>query len=74
MAHEAETVAYRIKNAVGKEKFKPRAGEDVFVTVSIGVTQYLPTEDITAFVKRADAAMYASKDEGRDKVSCLFAD
>jgi diguanylate cyclase (GGDEF)-like protein len=71
---EAETVAYRIKDAVRKEKFRPRAGEDVQVTVSIGVTQYLPSEEITTFVKRADAAMYASKDEGRDKVSCLFAD
>ncbi len=71
---EAETVAHRIKSAVEKEKFRPRAGEDVSVTVSIGVTQYFPTEDITAFVKRADTAMYASKDEGRNKVSCLFAE
>jgi PleD family two-component response regulator len=34
----------------------------------------VPTEDITTFVKRADAAMYTSKDEGRNTVSCLFAD
>ena len=71
---EAETVAYRIKDTVEKEKFTPRSGASVFVTISVGVTQYVPTEDITAFVKRADTAMYASKDEGRNKVSCLFAD
>lgn len=71
---EAETVAYRIKNAVEEEKFHPRADGDKTVTVSIGVTQYRPTENISVFVKRADTAMYQSKDEGRNRVTALFSE
>jgi diguanylate cyclase (GGDEF)-like protein len=71
---EAETVAYRIKNAVEEEKFHPQADGDKTVTVSIGVTQYRPTEDISVFVKRADTAMYQSKEEGRNRVTALFSE
>jgi diguanylate cyclase (GGDEF)-like protein len=71
---EAETVAYRIKKAVEQEKFQPLSNEDVTVTVSVGVTQYHPSEDVTTLVKRADTAMYQSKDEGRNRVTCLFVD
>lgn len=36
-------------------------------TVSIGVAQRLPGEEIAATLKRADAAMYAAKNAGRNR-------
>ncbi len=41
------------------------------VTLSIGVTEYSPGEELTAFVNRSDRAMYASKESGRNRVSYL---
>ena len=38
------------------------------ITVSIGVTQYRPREEISATLNRADAAMYAAKAGGRNRV------
>jgi diguanylate cyclase (GGDEF)-like protein len=73
-AEEAETVAQRIRATVEKERFFPRPKEEVQVTVSIGATQYRPTEDLTSFIKRADTAMYSSKQQGRNRVTILEAD
>lgn len=71
---EAETVAERLRKTVAAESFRPvPEGEAVGITVSIGVTEYLPKEDDTAFVQRADQAMYKSKQEGRNKVTRVFA-
>jgi PleD family two-component response regulator len=42
-------------------------------TISTGVTQYHPNEEMTAFINRADAAMYLSKQNGRNRVSVLHA-
>ena len=69
---EAETVANRIRSAVSKNEFSPVAGEPVGITISVGVTQYIPEEDIASFVQRADQAMYVSKQAGRNQVSIML--
>ncbi len=69
---EAETVAQRVRTAVLDEDFIAKNGKKVDITVSIGVTQYCREEDISTFVQRADQAMYRSKQDGRNKVSCIF--
>jgi PleD family two-component response regulator len=43
------------------------AGTPVDVTASIGVAWAGPGADVAALVKRADAAMYRSKEEGRGR-------
>jgi diguanylate cyclase (GGDEF)-like protein len=70
-AEEAKTVAQRIRKALENEVFFPIAGEGVRKTISIGVTQYLPKEKSSTFIRRADKAMYLSKENGRNKVSIL---
>jgi len=38
------------------------------VTMSIGLAQYKPQEDMKAFVHRVDQLMYQGKKNGKDKV------
>jgi diguanylate cyclase (GGDEF)-like protein len=71
---EASTVAQRIRAALEAEPFTPKGGEVVTVTISIGVTEYHPTEELSTFIQRADQAMYRSKRNGRNKVSMLYAE
>jgi diguanylate cyclase (GGDEF)-like protein len=69
---EAKTVAQRIRTALESENFSPDPGQEVTITISIGVTQYHPKEELSSFIQRADKAMYLSKQNGRNKVSVLF--
>lgn len=73
-AEEAKTVAQRIRNMVMQEAFRPTENGTVSITVSIGVSEYHPPEDVAAFVQRADKALYISKEKGRNRVSVLHAD
>ena len=69
---EADTVAERIRTTIQAETFYPAPGEANTITISIGVTEYIKNEAATAFVQRADKAMYFSKEHGRNQVSTLF--
>jgi len=71
---EARTVAQRIRAALEAEPFSPENGEEVTVTISIGLTEYHPKEELSTFIQRADQAMYRSKRSGRNKVSMLYAE
>jgi diguanylate cyclase (GGDEF)-like protein len=73
-AEEARTVAQRIRTALETEIFSPDPRRPVSKTISIGVTEYQPSEEMAAFINRADAAMYLSKQSGRNRVSVLHAD
>jgi len=71
---EARTVAQRIRSALEAERFSPENGQDVQITISIGVTEYHGEEELSTFIQRADKAMYISKQNGRNKVSMLHAE
>jgi diguanylate cyclase (GGDEF)-like protein len=71
---EARTVAQRIRAALEAEPFSPEDGEEVTVTISIGLTEYHAKEELSTFIQRADQAMYRSKRSGRNKVSMLYAE
>ncbi|MBA4367449.1 MAG: diguanylate cyclase response regulator [Desulfobacterium sp.] len=68
---EAAFVANRIRIAIESEVFSPVSDKQITITVSIGVTEYQTDERISAFVQRADQALYLSKDNGRNRISCL---
>ncbi|MGM0452255.1 MAG: diguanylate cyclase [Thermodesulfobacteriota bacterium] len=65
----ARSVAERIQNEV-QRYFQPPSSPQA-ITVSIGITEYA-NDTITDFVKRADQAMYQSKDKGRNRISHLM--
>jgi diguanylate cyclase (GGDEF)-like protein/PAS domain S-box-containing protein len=62
--------AERIRAEFKKESFSPIPGQEVYVTVSIGLAQYKPQEEIKAFVNRVDQLMYQGKKNGKDRVCC----
>jgi diguanylate cyclase (GGDEF)-like protein len=68
---EAETVAERIRTHLEEEIFTPISGKKLKVTISIGVTEYYPKEELSSFIQRADKAMYISKQNGRNRVSSI---
>jgi two-component system cell cycle response regulator len=72
-AEESRTVAQRIRAALEAEVFYPPSGPSVAKTISIGVTEYSPAEPMAALIRRADEAMYLSKQNGRNRVSVLLA-
>jgi len=71
---EARTVAQRIRAALEAERFSPENGQDVRITISIGVTEYQEKEELSTFIQRADKAMYLSKQNGGNRVSMLHAE
>lgn len=63
-------IAERVRTEIKKEPFSPVPGRDAHVTVSIGLTQYRPREEIHTFVHRVDQLMYQGKKSGKDRVCC----
>lgn len=66
---EAVALAERVRIGVEKIDFSD-IGPDVFVTVSIGISEFQPGESISQTVARADQALYQAKSSGRNRVVC----
>jgi diguanylate cyclase (GGDEF)-like protein len=67
-SRDAAVTAERIRSELKEENFSPAPGKDVHVTVSIGLGQYKPQEDMKIFVHRVDQLMYQAKKNGKDRV------
>lgn len=64
----AVMVAERMRAGIAAAKFSS-AGKAIALTASFGVTAFDPQgDDVDAALRRADAALYQAKNEGRDKV------
>ncbi len=66
---EGIVTAERIREELSKEDFSPQPGKNVYLTVSIGLSQYKQKESIRDFVSRVDQLMYQSKKNGKDRIS-----
>jgi two-component system cell cycle response regulator len=65
----AQSVAERLRSDVENAPFINRSGENLTVTVSIGVAEWRGrTDTAEALLKRADQALYAAKRAGRNRV------
>jgi diguanylate cyclase (GGDEF)-like protein len=67
-SEEGLVTAKRIQKELRKENFYPELGQEVNITVSIGLAQYKPKEEMKAFVRRVDNLMYQAKKEGRNRI------
>ena len=61
------TYAERVRQKVEQLRFT-EIDPELRITVSIGVTQYRPREEISTTLNRADIALYDAKAHGRNKV------
>ena len=64
----AVNVAERIRSGFESLIFSPEPGKEVPKTVSIGVAQYRPREELSSLMNRADKAMYQAKEQGKNRV------
>ena len=65
---DGAVTAERIRTEFKKEHFFPASDQDVHVTVSIGIAQYKPQEEMKVFVHRVDQLTYQGKKNGKDRV------
>jgi diguanylate cyclase (GGDEF)-like protein/PAS domain S-box-containing protein len=65
---EGIVIAQRIQTELSKENFSPFPNKKVYLTVSIGLSQYQSKEDIKSFVQRVDQLMYKVKKTQRGKI------
>jgi len=65
---QGHVIAERIREGFRQATFTPAPGKITQVTVSIGVAQLQPLEDMLHFINRADKNMYAAKAAGKNKV------
>lgn len=61
-------IAERIRTALKKEPFFPTPDQEVHLTISIGIAQHRPPEEMKVFIHRVDQLMYEGKKEGKDRV------
>ncbi|MDO9514642.1 MAG: diguanylate cyclase [Syntrophales bacterium] len=59
--------AERIRTEFKKETFSPAPGQDIHMTVSIGLAQYKPQEDIKAFVQGLTSSCTRGKRAGKTR-------
>ncbi|WP_321413998.1 GGDEF domain-containing protein [uncultured Desulfobacter sp.] len=63
------TVAEQIRISLEKMRWQSKSsGKDIgTITISMGVAQFIPGEDLDTFVARADKALYTAKENGRNR-------
>jgi len=62
---EACATAERVRRAIDDARF-PYGGESLHITVSVGTAQCLRNEPAEGMIRRADEALYAAKQAGRN--------
>jgi diguanylate cyclase (GGDEF)-like protein len=68
----AEGLADKLLAAVRNTDLRSRDGKRIGITISVGVSCLaIGRDNMGSFIKRADDAMYASKQAGRDRVSTV---
>jgi diguanylate cyclase (GGDEF)-like protein len=64
---QGQQIAEKIRLAIEKNIVEFR-GQDICVSVTIGVSQILPEEKLDDCINRADKNLYLGKEDGRNKV------
>lgn len=63
----ARHLAERLRSAIESIRAE-HGGQDFGFTVSIGISTYQPGDDVASLLQRADVALYAAKQAGRNRV------
>lgn len=65
---DAMVVAERIRQRINALEMKDLKGDSFSITVSQGLANYEPGDERSSLLSRADNALYAAKDNGRDRI------
>jgi len=66
---DAVAVAERVRQAAENIRFTYRSSQELRITVSLGVAQSSPQDTLETLFERADKALYAAKNQGRNRVA-----
>lgn len=72
-AEQATEIAQRLRQEIRSTPFH-NEGVELHLTCSFGVAQYCAGDSMDSLLERADAMLYAAKNEGRDRVCTDAAD
>lgn len=67
--YAAKLTATRLCKHICKQEFLGQDGKNIPFTVSIGVVEYEPHDDVKSIMNRADEALYKAKMGGRNRIS-----
>ena len=75
--HHARQIAERIRRSIEEQKFQTLTGQEIKVTISIGLSM-LPSHDLSGdnqvladqLVAASDKALYQAKRSGRNRIEC----
>jgi diguanylate cyclase (GGDEF)-like protein len=67
ICEEGIITAKRIQMELRKESFF-LLDRNIYMTVSIGLAQYKPKEEMKTFIHRLDKLMYQAKKDGRNRI------
>jgi diguanylate cyclase (GGDEF)-like protein len=70
-SHAAVQIAERLREAVAALRFEPREGLEAGISISLGVAQLEPDDDMYGLITRSDRALYLAKQQGRNR--CVLA-
>ena len=65
---EARRVLNRVRETIAGTPISVDDGDTLSVTVSFGLTMMTPRRPVQDLIERADEALYAAKDAGRNRV------
>jgi diguanylate cyclase len=70
-AAQAAQLAQTVRSLLSATKIRKRGAQEVIITVTVsaGVAAFGPGDDATSLMAAADAALYRSKEGGRDRVT-----
>ncbi|MEA1918114.1 MAG: GGDEF domain-containing protein, partial [Campylobacterota bacterium] len=67
--YDAHSTIQKVQKAILEHQFKCSKNEDIKITLSFGITQFKKGLTISETIKRADNALYNSKENGRNQIS-----
>lgn len=65
---DAQLSAERIREALLAHNWQTSTGARMMITISAGVSEFRPDDDLNSAINRADNALYRSKEGGRNRV------
>ena len=66
---DAESIFERLRATIEQEKIITKDGEEIGITVSIGVSNATADSDMEKLLSEADVALYQAKGQGRNLVA-----